>query len=257
MPTDQQYAEQIRKETSLFANWLPNSARAIGDFGRVNGALFEYYGRLDPDEIQALGSRSGPSPAGYDIMIHASRALGAKLGGQVDAGPAAGKAMLEIKFSSEKGIVFSAPTGVITAIESMQVLGTTLKQRRLEGNWDMDHAVVVETVTVASATILLSNQRGAQIDFEVAANAPVNAQLMAQLDARASVLDSRGVGIKIIGEGPLTPLFRLAYLKKKILGDPKIVYRQALRPGADKEGAGDVPDPEIHEIDDEHVLAVV
>ena len=54
MPSDQQYGSRIRGETSLFANWLPNSPREIGDFGHVNGALFEFFGRLDPEEIEAL-----------------------------------------------------------------------------------------------------------------------------------------------------------------------------------------------------------
>jgi hypothetical protein len=48
MPSDQQYPSSIRREASLFANWLPNAPCEIGDFGRVNGALFEFFGSLDP-----------------------------------------------------------------------------------------------------------------------------------------------------------------------------------------------------------------
>lgn len=250
MPTDQQYGASIRKETAMFANWPPNSPREIGDFGRVDGALFQFFGRLDPEEIQALGSRESPSPAGYDIMIKSTRSLKAHVSAEAKAKVADGKALLEIKFTSDDGVVFTAPSITITEITNMQTLGHLLNERRLKGSWDMDHAVVVQISQADSATILLSNQEGAAIDFEVAANVPVDAQLVATLDAGASVVDSRGVGIKIIGQGPLTPLFKLAYLKRRILGDPKIVYRDALPP--------DSPSvPEIYEVDDDCVLAVI
>lgn len=244
MPTNQQYGDSIKDETSLFANWPPNSPREIGDYGRVNGSLFEFFGRLTSKEIKALGSREGPSAASYDIMIKSTRSLNARLSAEAEARVADGKALLEIKFSSDQGVVFAAPAVSISEITSMEALGHLLKERRVKGNWEMDYAVVVQVSNAESATILLSNQEGAGIDFEVDADVPVNAQLMAKLDAGTSVVDSRGVGMKIIGEGPLTPLFKLARLKRRIIGDPKIVYRDALAPDA------------IHEIDEEFVLAV-
>ncbi|QCO02834.1 hypothetical protein [Azospirillum argentinense] len=249
MPSNQQYGASIRSETTLFANWPPNAPREIGDFGRVNGALFEFFGRLEPEEIAALGSRESQSPAGYDIMIKSTRTLNAHVSTEAKAKTADGKALLEIKFTSEEGIVFAAPSVKITEITSMPALGRTLNERRLKGNWDLDHAVVVQVCEADSATILLSNQAGAGIDFEVDANAPVDAQLVAKLDVGTSVVDSHGVGIKIIGEGPLTPLFKLAYLKRRLLGDPKIVYREALAPATAK-------GPDIYEVDDQHILAV-
>jgi len=247
MPSDQQYGSSIRRETSLFANWPPNAPREIGDFGRLNGALFEFFGRLDHEEIEALGKREGPSPADYDVMIKSSRSLKSQL--SAEANVADGKALLEFKFSSEEGIVFAAPSIKITEITDMAALGRVLNKRRREGSWIMDHAVVVQVSAAENATILLSNQAGAGMEFEVAADAPVNAQLVAKLDAGVSLVSSHGVGIKIIGEGPLTPLFKLASLKRRILGDPKIVYREALAPGTGGEF-------DVYDVDEEYVLVV-
>ncbi len=56
----------------------------------------------------------------------------------------------------------------------------------------MDHAVVVQVNVAESATILIADQADAGIDFEVAADAPVNAQLLATLDAGTSVIDFLG-----------------------------------------------------------------
>jgi len=221
MPTDQQYASIIRGETSFFANWPPNAPREIGDFGRVNGALFEYFGRLDPSEIEALGKREGPSEASYDIMIKSSRSLITDLSAEVRSIVGDGKVLLEIKFSSEEGIVLAAPSISITEIDSMAELGRVLRKRRKEGNWIMDHAVVVHVSVAQSATIVLSKEAQAGMQFAIAAGVPVNAHLIARLDAGTSLVSSDGVGINIVGKGPLTPLFKLGYLQRRVRRRPK------------------------------------
>lgn len=249
MPSDQQYASSIRRETSFSANWPPNASRKIGDYGRITGSLFQFFGSLDPDEIEALGKREGPSPADYDIMINSSRSLNGDLSAAARANVASGKALLEIKFSSANGIVLAAPAVNFTEVASLEALGRILGKRRSEGNWNMDYAVVVQVGVAASATILVSDKSNAGLEFEVAADAPVDAQLVAKLDAGVSLISSHGVGIKIIGAGPLTPLFKLASLRRRLTGDARIVYRAAVGIGADDE-------VDVHDVDADHVLVV-
>lgn len=249
IPTDQQYGSIIRGETTFFANWPPNAPREIGDFGRVNGALFEFFGRLDPAETEALGKRQGPSPAGYDIMFKSARKLNSHLSAEVKAIVGDGKVLLEFHFSSEEGIVLVAPSIMITEITSMAELGRVLNKRRKEGNWIMEHAVIVQVSVAESATIVLSDQAQAGMQFAIAAGVPVNPHLIARLDAGTSLVSYHGVGIKIVGEGPLTPLFKLASLQRRVLGKPKVVYRDALTPGTET-------DVEVYDVDDEYVLVV-
>jgi hypothetical protein len=250
MTSEQQYCESIRRETSLFANWPPDAPRKIGDFGRVQGAMFQFMGSLDPEEIEALGSRESASRSNYDIMIKSSRSMGAGVSaGAKVAKVAKGKAVLRIKFDSADGVVFAAPSVRITEIASLEVLGRTLKERMLEGNWDPAYAVVVQISVADRATVILSSQSGASMDFEVDANAPVNAELVAELNAGASQLSSQGVGINIVGHGPITPLFKLAFLQRRILGGSKIAYRDAVAPGEQ--------DVDVHDVDEEHVLVLI
>jgi hypothetical protein len=61
----------------------------------------------------------------------------------------------------------------------------------------------------------------------------------------ASMLLSRGVGVKIVGEGPLTPLFRLAFLRTHLFRPPGIQFR----------GAPEAPQERV-EVSDEHYLEV-
>jgi hypothetical protein len=243
------YAEQVRNQTRLQANWEPHIPREIGDFGPVRNGLFDYYGQLDPDEIQALGQRSSAASADVDFMVQANRGLNAKAGAAAQAGVATGKALLEINFTSANGISFTALEVTIHQVTNLRALGKALNKRRRENNWDMDHCVVVQINRAAKATIILSEEKNAQLGFEVAANAPVNQQLIGNLDAKTSLLSFRGIGYKIIGDGPITPLFRLACLKRKWWrSDTEVKYRSAM---PEEDGAS------IVEIDDdEHVFVV-
>ncbi len=248
MPTNQQYCASIRRETSLFANWPPNESRAIGDYGRLNGAIFQRYGQLEPHEIELLGTREG-SQAGYDIAIKSDRSISGHASGEVKAPAVNGKAQLQIKFTSEEGVVFASSAVKMVEIGSLDALGRLLKQRLHEGEWEMAYAVVVQVAEAESATILLSDRAGAEMSFEVAANAPVTAELIAKLDAGASLVSSQGVTTKIVGQGPLVPLFKLAYLQPRLLGQPEIKYRDAMAMAT----SGQL---DVHDIDDEYVLVV-
>jgi len=242
MPIDQVFAAQIREQTGLFAAWLPNSEIAIGDYGTVNGARFEKLARLSG--VQATPA---PGKATYDFNVNADRAINVDAKALADAGVSSGKALLEVKFQKEAAMSFSAPDGEITRVGDLLNLGRRLIDLDRSAQWKRkDYFIVMEVVTVSKATILVSQNAGAEIKFEVGAETPINPQVMANLDAASSLKVSKGVGTKIIGEGPLTPLFRLAHLKSRLFDDPEIkVYR-----------AGAAALPERLEISADHYLEI-
>ena len=58
---DQLYASNIRAQVSpLFAAWLPNADIKIGDYGPINGALFQPYKQL-------VGLKAQPAPAKAEL----------------------------------------------------------------------------------------------------------------------------------------------------------------------------------------------
>ena len=95
----------------------------------------------------------------------------------------------------------------------------------------MHHAVVVQVSAAESATILLSNEAGAGMEFEVAADAPVNAQL-AKLDAGVSLFYSMASASRS-SVRLLTPLFKLAPSGGEHPRRSQDRVREALVPGAD------------------------
>lgn len=252
MSTAQNYCDAIRKKTRLFANWEPPNPIKIGDIGSLDGTVFERKDSLTDEEIKALGSRTSKAVA-YDQMIDCAREK--KIGGKssAEAGVAKGHALLEFNFKTETGVAFTTTNLTIQVADKIKELGDILKARRLRDEWDFDQYVVFQTNTAAKATIMLSEKSGSSIGFEIGAEAPVNAELVASLDASASLLTSSGVGMKWVGEGPIVPLFRLACLKRRIFRDPTIEYRSA-----DAANSGlEENEFERHAVDDEHELLVI
>lgn len=242
MSIDKTYAAQIRDQTGMFAAWFPNAEIAIGDYGTVNGPLFEKLARL-----ASVPATPAPAKATYDFNINADRAINVDAKAMADAGVTSGNALLEVKFHKQAAVSFSAPDGVINRVADLLKLGRRLIDLEQSAQWKRkDYFIVFEVVTVPIATILVSQNAGAEIKFEVGAKTPINPQVMANLDTTSSLKMSKGVSTKIIGEGPLTPLFRLAFLKSRFLDDPEIkVYRGPSEAG-----------PEQVEISNEHYLEI-
>jgi hypothetical protein len=220
MSIEQIYASNIRDETGLFATWVPNAEIGIGDYGPINGVLFQPINRLD-----GIDSKLAPAGASYDFTIHAQRSLNTKAEALADAGVSSGKALLEVSFNKEAGVTFSAPDARITRVQNIEALGAKLIDLYKRSKWNKEHGVVFEVYTASQATIIVSNLSGAQMKFVVAADTPVSGVVMAKLDIQNSLVMEKGIGLKIVGKGPLTPLFRLAFLKPKVFHDPQIVFR--------------------------------
>jgi len=225
MPLADTYIAHVHEHTRLLATWLPNAQRTIGDYGTLvetgGGPDFEKLARLD-------GIQASPSPATttYDFTVDADRLINASASAAADAGVTSGKALLEVKFHNADALSFSAPDGVITRVDDLIALGERLITLQAQNLWDWRYCIVIEVVTVPKVTILIAQKAGAEIKFEVDGNTPINPHLLANLDATSSLKVSKGVSGKIIGEGPLTPLYRVAYLKSRFFKGPEIkVYR--------------------------------
>jgi hypothetical protein len=73
-------------------------------------------------------------------------------------------------------------------VEDFQALGKRLAQLLNAGNWNKDHAIVVETVRATKATIITSLTSGAQAKFAVDVNTPIKPTVMANLSTNSSLL---------------------------------------------------------------------
>ncbi len=240
MPIDELYAAEVREQTGLFATWVPNAPLEIGHYGQVRGSLF-----LAMNQLEGLVTTTGPGTASYDFTIHATRKINTNAEALADAGVQTGKALLEVSFQREAGVTFSAVDTRVTRVQNIKALGEQLIG--MGNNWDTDHAIVVEVITATRATIITSIQSGAEVKFAVEVGTPISANIMANLNAGTSLLMEKGVAAKVIGEGSLNPLFRLAFLKSRSFRGPKLSFRG---PSGSEATGQQVP------ISDEHYLEV-
>jgi hypothetical protein len=239
---DQLYASNIRAHIGLFATWLPNAEVKIGQYGTLDGALFQ-----PMNQLMGLYAKPAPAKAKYDFTIAADRTINTESKALADAGVTHGNVLLEVQFHREAAVSFSAPEAVITRVGDIRELGEKLVMMLNAGDWDRKHAIVVEVVSTPKATIIASEKAGAQVKFEVGAKTPISPQAMADLNEETSLRTYKGVGVKVIGEGPLTPLFRLAFLEKRLFRNPTISFRGP---------AGEDVQRETVDVDAEHVLEI-
>ena len=237
------YVSQMHDRVGFFATWPLNQEIKIGHYGPIRGKLFQPFALLT-----ALEASDSPGKATHDYTISADRVLNAQAKALADAGVTQGKALLEVHFHTEAAVTFSAPESTVTRVNDIKSLGARLVEMFKRKEWDRKHAIVVEVITAPVATIIASEKAGAEVKFEVGANTPVSPQVMAKLDEETQLKTYRGVGAKSIGKGPVTPLFRLAFLKRRLFRDPTIAFRGP---------AGEEIKPaEIVEVDDDEMIEI-
>lgn len=220
MAINELYARQVQRQTDKYANWLPNRPLEVGHYGTLSGALFEPFGRLE-----GLLTETSVSSADIDFTINATRTISTSQKAAGNAGISKGKALLEIGFSKEAGTSFSLIGTMVERAQDLVALGQLLINKIDTEDFDKNHVIVVEVVHAAKATIICSERAGAEVKFAVDANTPINPSVMAHLSSKSSLVAEKGVGFKIISEGPIHPLFGLASIKSPLWGDREIVMR--------------------------------
>ncbi len=193
----QLYVSQMHDRVGFFAAWPLNQEIKIGHYGPIKGKLFQPFSQL-----MGLVAPEAPGKATHDYTISADRLLNAQAKALADAGVPQGRALLEVHFHREAAVTFSAPESTITRVSNIKALGGRLVEMLNAGDWNRQHAIVVEVITAPLATIIASENAGAEVKFEVAADSPVSPQVMANLDEETQLKTYRGVGAKSIGKGP-------------------------------------------------------
>jgi hypothetical protein len=220
-----EYLSEMHKQTKMRATWPLETRLEIGDFGELKTGEFKVFGRLTGAEISSLNVREG-AKADWDITYKSHRNVYSHTEAQAKAKIAKGKALLEITFDSEESFMFTSPGTLAIQATDIRALGDMLKDRLGRDDWDLNHVVVVGLSKARSATVLLSDQQGANIQFELDATTPPSPDVVANLKSDNSLINYHGVGIRLIGSGPLTPLYRVAKLHQTFwLKNLEVAYR--------------------------------
>jgi hypothetical protein len=96
-------------------------------------------------------------------------------------------------------------------------------QRFAENKWPKDWLIITELVEAKEATILISNAKDSQIELKANADISPSSELnIADAEFNFSVVSKRGLSTEIIAKEGVTPLYRVAGIRKPLLGDPSL-----------------------------------
>jgi hypothetical protein len=222
------YAREMNEKFGYLATWLPNVQLKLGDVGFVRNQVFEPVSSLRLLDI-AFAIDRDQQAADLDYTSSDAVSIQTKAAGTA-AGPAATGAQadgsISISFSRADAVVFQASGCVTSKIADVKSLGDEILSRYYRDAWDAQYVVITDLVTAKAATILISNSHDAHIDLALKAQVASAATKLADADATVSVTRASGIGTRIVADKGLTPLFKVAGVKRRLFRDETFARRQ-------------------------------
>jgi hypothetical protein len=223
------YTREMYQQYSYFAGWLPSERLALGDVGQFSGYRFEKLTTLTEMGIDyARGREDFPAELEYSSKGQVTVSAGAELGLAAAADPAA----VRITFGREGAVFFRAAGCVMESIANLPELEAALLRLRAAGTWRPGYVVVAKVLRTGPATILVSSQRGAQIELRAGTGAAPVAPLLATATGNLSVLATSGLAASVIAHDGATPLFGAVQLRRKLPGHSRLVFRSSDPPAS-------------------------
>jgi hypothetical protein len=223
---NRQYAREMNEKFGYFATWLPNVRVKLGDVGVVREHVFEPVSSLEQMGIAFVIDRDSQA-ADLDYTSSDAVSIETKVSGAVHDPAAAADGSINISFSRANAVVFQASGCVTSKISDVRSLGDQILSLYHRDEWDLDHVVVTDLITAVGATILISNGQNAHIDLALKGQAAPAMAKLADANANVTVTRAVGIGTRIVGAAGLTPLFKAAGVRRRILRDDQFARREA------------------------------
>jgi hypothetical protein len=210
------YSDEIRRNLRpLFANWQPSQPVRLGDFGKLQGAIFVRLGNVNQFGIQFAersddrkDQQSFSSKGSTEVKFNAAGS--APVGGTVNI-----KANVEVNFSSEESVFFNAAECKYSMIDNKVALAAAVMQRYHDDQWDRAWVVVTDVIAAGATTLAVSGGESSSIVFEATGNVPnIN---LGDASVGLSLKNSRNVGYQVVAAQGLTPLIALSRIKPAFL----------------------------------------
>ena len=226
---NRQYAREMNEKFGYFATWLPNVRVKLGDVGVVREHVFEPVSSLEQMGIAFVIDRDRQT-ADLDYTSSDAVSIETKVSGAVHdpaATTASADGNISISFSRADAVVFQALGCLTSKIADVKSLGDQILSLYHNEKWDPDHVVVTDLITAAGATILISNGQNAHIDLALKGQAAPAMAKLADANANLTVTRAVGIGTRIVAAAGLTPLFKVAGVRRRFFRDDQFARREA------------------------------
>ncbi|MCO6004174.1 hypothetical protein NE236_04205 [Actinoallomurus purpureus] len=220
------YTRELYKQFHYFATWMPHLVLALGDVGVLREHRFDRMTSLAELGVDFTTlDRGGRAEYSYsstgkvDISLDGEMSVPLLPGGEPPL-------MLTVTFSGAHATYFRAAQCRSEAISDLPSLEKALIGLRQAGAWRLEYVVVTELVRTGPAVILVADQAGARANLRVTAESlPVPAPVGGAAALNGSVTSGLAASV-IAAEGDVTPLFRVAKLRRTLGGRPRINVRR-------------------------------
>lgn len=213
-----QYLEEMHKKYHSFATWPVNQTLNLGDVGILKDNQFTRWTTLKDLDIEFSPLKNAEKGSSVDLLYTSNSGVETcgKFSGNVNPPgwipPIALNADMSICLKEANSIYFNA-VGITTCnIIDKNSLKWKLIER-FENNinfendkqWNLDWVVITDLQYAKKATFILSN--GKESYIAIKANGEAIESDIAKLNCGFSVQGSRNVGIQIVANEKITPLF--------------------------------------------------
>ena len=128
------------------------------------------------------------------------------------------EAGVSVEFSKEDAIVFKANTITHHVLENKAKVEQELIELLDQRKWKTSYVIVTEVLEAGSATVLISNSKTGKIELKADAGVQAGELDIADANLNFQVVRNKGIGIEIIANAGLTPLYRLSAIQGKRFG---------------------------------------
>lgn len=246
------YTRELRERFGYSATWVPNAEVRLGDVGLIRGHQYERVSSL-ADFGVAFDVRESRVRGAYSFASAGSVAFGFKAAGEpgaVASGLVEADAGVTIDFAASNASVFQAEGCTVSEIRDQHTLGQQVIELASDERWPDGYVVVCEVISADRTTVLVASEGGARVELRAKAGVPLGAHTLADADAGISLASSHGLGLQIVAEGKLTPLFRARGIARRFLSGPEFRTR-GRGAGGHRGAANDEPStaPDFVELD--------
>lgn len=209
-----EYSESIHNNLHMYAAWPINTPLDLGDFGILDGHLFQRLGNIKERFNIKIKSISSKSPIHLDYKSADMIETNLYARGDIKAGvqiPLA-RAGLEISFSGENAIFFDAAGCNISTIENKDHVFNEILKLYRKGMWNKENTLITEIIRAKSATVLISKSRNGLVFLE--ADSPeVSVIKLGEASVGLKCTSEKGSILKVISAKDTTPLIKLGRIK--------------------------------------------
>lgn len=216
------YTREMHKKYAYLACWLPSNRVALGDVGVLAQHRFRKLTTLA--DLGIPFTRDADSPIA-DLTYSSTDYVAVSSAARVGAVEADAVSNLSVTFSRSGATLFQASHCVVERIGNLPALEAALRTAHEQRTWRLEYVVVTEVVRTGPTAILVAEQRDAALDLQVSTSDLAGLLPVAAATAKSVITGRRGIAADVLAPDGCTPLFNAMQLRKRLLGQDKLVFR--------------------------------